>query len=448
MALAKESDYGDSASVQPIDRTLSESGLREETPLLEPEENAAEEGERPHTELPQGYYIIEAIRAKRVRKGQKQYLIKWHNYHEKENTWEPMENLQEVSDIIDTFEESQSVKQRKRKHKHVTHSTQPKKRLQRSPTPYSLRCVTENGTNDHQQSASFVDVGHAELAAFPQDVLFSSKGQNNGTSSSQKGDEQHLEDGPPIVPRKTADGWEENDYDPKLGELKASSSMADNGIDADRLAILLGGSRASSDGSSNVDGREPVQNDRCKGAKKRKSGPVKRFIRESHVSEPVDTKRETDISVIAPTGNGNQVAEAEDKLSVVKIIKTIDCLPPELTNTKEALVTFIALRSDGAEVVVNNRILKASNPLLLINFYEQHLRYNRARVDERSNCGPEAETAEKLHIQEFMKKDRSRFWAVSFQERSRSQVDIWYGCWKDEDTTRDWGNHVCEQGEN
>ncbi|KAI4353862.1 hypothetical protein L6164_002785 [Bauhinia variegata] len=388
-------NHGDSASMNPIDRTLLVPGVKEETPLLESKEKAAEEGEHPKAELPQDYYIIEAIRGKRVRKGQKQYLIKWHNYPEKENTWEPMENLQEVSDIINAFEESQSIKQYNRKRKHVTHSKQPKKRLQRSLTPYSLRCFTENETNGHQQSVSFVDVGHDELAALPQDVLLASEGENNGNARSNKGDEQPIENGPTIAPTQTADRCEENDKDPKLGELKASSSMATNGTDRYRLAILLGGAHALTgnvgpDGPSSVDGREPAQNDQCKGAKKRKSGLVKRFIREPHVSEPVDTEREINISsgsveqahvVVAATegnnGDDNQVEEAADNLTLVKIIRTIGCIPPE-SNTEEAFVTFRALRSDGAEVEVNNRYLKATNPLLLINFYEQHIQYNPA----------------------------------------------------------------------
>ncbi|PNX84269.1 chromo domain-containing protein LHP1-like [Trifolium pratense] len=33
-------------------------------------------------------------------------------------------------------------------------------------------------------------------------------------------------------------------------------------------------------------------------------------------------------------------------------------------------------KSDGTEVMVDNKYLKTNNPLLLINFYEQHLRYN------------------------------------------------------------------------
>ncbi|KAJ0013690.1 hypothetical protein Pint_20832 [Pistacia integerrima] len=32
--------------------------------------------------------------------------------------------------------------------------------------------------------------------------------------------------------------------------------------------------------------------------------------------------------------------------------------------------------SDGKEVMVDNKFLKANDPLLLINFYEQHLKYS------------------------------------------------------------------------
>ncbi|KAG8091526.1 hypothetical protein GUJ93_ZPchr0012g19943 [Zizania palustris] len=36
----------------------------------------------------------------------------------------------------------------------------------------------------------------------------------------------------------------------------------------------------------------------------------------------------------------------------------------------------LASRSDGKEVTVDDKELKANNPLLLISYYEQHLRYN------------------------------------------------------------------------
>ena len=49
-------------------------------------------------------FKVEAIRAKRTRKGVQQYLIKWEGYESEENTWEPADNVNE--DLIDAWNES------------------------------------------------------------------------------------------------------------------------------------------------------------------------------------------------------------------------------------------------------------------------------------------------------------------------------------------------------
>lgn len=38
-------------------------------------------------------YLVEAVLAKRIKRGRQEYLIKWKNYDEKFNTWEPEDNL-------------------------------------------------------------------------------------------------------------------------------------------------------------------------------------------------------------------------------------------------------------------------------------------------------------------------------------------------------------------
>ena len=48
-------------------------------------------------------YAVEEIRDHRVRRGQLQYLIKWMNYGEEENTWEPSENVSDAS-IVEYWE--------------------------------------------------------------------------------------------------------------------------------------------------------------------------------------------------------------------------------------------------------------------------------------------------------------------------------------------------------
>ncbi|KAI3957601.1 hypothetical protein MKW92_027765 [Papaver armeniacum] len=55
-------------------------------------------------ELDEGFYEIEDVRKKRVHKGKTQYLIKWLGWPESDNTWEPIENLQACLDVIAEFD--------------------------------------------------------------------------------------------------------------------------------------------------------------------------------------------------------------------------------------------------------------------------------------------------------------------------------------------------------
>ena len=51
------------------------------------------------------YYEVEAIRDKRVLvNGSLEYLIKWQNYPETENTWEPMPNLNSCIKMVHAFD--------------------------------------------------------------------------------------------------------------------------------------------------------------------------------------------------------------------------------------------------------------------------------------------------------------------------------------------------------
>ncbi|KAK8628158.1 hypothetical protein V6N13_063870 [Hibiscus sabdariffa] len=82
------------------------------------QEEDNDDGEEEHrTKLDDGFYEIEAIRRKRVRKGELQYLIKWRGWPETSNTWEPLENLQSCRDVIDAFEESLRLGKHNRKRK-------------------------------------------------------------------------------------------------------------------------------------------------------------------------------------------------------------------------------------------------------------------------------------------------------------------------------------------
>lgn len=52
-------------------------------------------------------YMVEKILKKRIVKGDTQYLIKWQNYSNKYNSWEPQENLM-CPELIKSYEEEWS----------------------------------------------------------------------------------------------------------------------------------------------------------------------------------------------------------------------------------------------------------------------------------------------------------------------------------------------------
>ncbi len=55
-------------------------------------------------------YIVEKIVDKRSRNGKVEYRVKWENYPETQNTWEPISNLSSVGFLINEFEEQRRIK--------------------------------------------------------------------------------------------------------------------------------------------------------------------------------------------------------------------------------------------------------------------------------------------------------------------------------------------------
>ncbi|KAJ1411730.1 Chromo-like domain superfamily [Sesbania bispinosa] len=282
--------------------------------------------------LDDGFYEIETIRPKRVRKGEVQYLIKWRGWPETANTWEPLQNLHSVPDLIHAFEDSlKSGKHRKRRRKNAVHPTLPNKTPHRSTTSYSLR--------------HFPTDTHPPLA---------DQGQTNADPTTLgKSEQANANTSKDIVEKN-----EGNNYDPMLTELKATIN---NGVDADRLAIHFQQARVLTaddhlDGQSKVDCKEPVQSRRCRGAKRRKSGSVKRFKKETNTCEPVDTQNPTGMSVgtVEPSSTGiagnmensnhNKMEDARTAPNIVKIIKAIGYSASVSCNIQDILVTFMAMR--------------------------------------------------------------------------------------------------------
>ncbi|XVF06739.1 hypothetical protein REPUB_Repub06bG0076500 [Reevesia pubescens] len=348
----------------------------------------AEEEER--TKLDDGFFEIEAIRRRRVRKGQLQYLIKRLGWPETAKTWEPLENLQSCSDVIDAFEESlRSVKHnRKRKRKYGgPHTLSNRKQPRSSAAAYNVTGL-EVSIVDKSLLVPLDNSGIADLSASSTGTVSAREGESNGIANNVKRAKRIKENGSANGPKQIDETKDENDYDTELSELKGAISS--NEVNADKLAIQFHEGKASEgDGLANglpmVDREKSVQSDRRTGAKRWKSSSVKSFKQDLASSGPnlTLTYEITDARIrirnLGLTADGlSHRPLIDDSVNVpviTKILKPVEFRASVSDNNQDVSVTFLALRSDGKEVRVENRELKANNPLLLINFYEQHLKY-------------------------------------------------------------------------
>ncbi|CAI8611513.1 unnamed protein product [Vicia faba] len=259
----------------------------------QPPVTAEEETTPPPPKLDDGFYEIERIRRKRIRKGELQYLIKWRGWPETANTWEPLQNLQSVPDLIHAFEES-------------------------------LKSAGGAGGGKHHRS----------------------KGKRTTTLP------PHPQPQPP----------QPTNADPPTG------------LHADNLATHF--QQTPDNLQSHGDQPHPQpqpQPDRTRGAKRRKPASVKRFKKEECASHTQTVHTNNTAANDNSAGGKPELAWTP---TIVKILKPIGYSASLSSYMQDVSVTFMAMRSDGTEVMVDNKYLKTNNPLLLINFYEQHLRYN------------------------------------------------------------------------
>lgn len=367
-----------------------------------------DQDERP--KLAEGFYEIESVRKKRSRKGKVQYLIKWRGWPEAANTWEPIENLMSCSDVIDAFEErmknGKQKSSRKHKRKNAVAPQTPAKKKKQQPQPQS------QPQQQQQQGspAATYDVPAVKLRII-EEPLPRTSGNDPSSSkwaeSSVKGlrnvkKAKHPSDnGSLLVPQQIGEMNETNELNLKLSELKGTTSADKENTNVPVVQPQenrSGEGVVPLNGISNVNGPESVWVSRGGGAKRRKSGSVKRFRQDIN---PVVTNGAHDANAIERIAGANgvngvvvehgiqntdHVGNCFNSMNVVdtsrgtyvitKIIKPIEYSTSTLNDAQDILVTFSVLRSDGKEVMVDNRFLKTNYPLLLINFYEQHIQYN------------------------------------------------------------------------
>ncbi|KAI5647664.1 hypothetical protein M9H77_33669 [Catharanthus roseus] len=324
--------------------------------------------------LAEGYYEIEAVRKKRVRKGQVQYLIKWRGWSEAANTWEPVDNLLSCSDYIHAFEESlKSGKKSARRRKRKSGSTQiqtKKKQQQCSPA-----AATYNVPARKYRLTE-------ETISPPNDKGASNSDESDGSGMNDiELAKQVTENGVKPVSLRAEEMMDRNELNVKLSDLKGSSTVEKCQGQSQEATLLEQADHAN--GLENPDG---VQSGRSTGAKKRKSGSVKRFKQET----PIDsTENQQNVAANGSSCGINQnpdtghidsgikskTGDSKNMCAITEIIRPISYSSSLSNNILDISIAFKAKRADGTEVTIDNKFLKVHNPLLLISYYERNLRY-------------------------------------------------------------------------
>ncbi|XP_071721006.1 chromo domain protein LHP1-like [Rutidosis leptorrhynchoides] len=332
-------------------------------------------------QLAEGYYIIEAVKRKRIHKGVTQYLIKWQGWPKSSNTWEPAENFDTCPEVIKAFEESLRTGGNKSKRK--------RKRNQKQPPPQHLQETSQNQQpnedsdsemRDPQEDSHSPDAASYPIPSVKLRVIEEpcqgpcvhgnnniNVAENNGGLTSQNGSAKRSNNAESFTGSLQIREEEENNTDFAIhiqNDITSERNSHENGV-------------------SNVDnGTQVLRSSPRIGSKRRKSFVVKRFKKDAALKKIPTGKTNAASDVIVPDENKNDldsenVVDNPQRLPVIKqIVKPVNYSTSIVNGIEEVCVIFLVMRSDGEEVVVNNEYLKENNPLLLINFYEQHLRYN------------------------------------------------------------------------
>lgn len=95
------------------------------------------------------FYSVEKIIDKRKYKGKIQYKVKWEGYSIDECTWEPLNHLENVKDLIEDYEK-QNIKFLNKKH---THSNKETSSITNPPKYVNQITPTTNTTQIDPQSS-------------------------------------------------------------------------------------------------------------------------------------------------------------------------------------------------------------------------------------------------------------------------------------------------------
>ncbi|KAL9245192.1 hypothetical protein vseg_018870 [Gypsophila vaccaria] len=331
--------------------------------------------------LAEGFFEVEAIRRKRICKGEPLYLIKWRGWPESANTWEPVEHLQTCPDVIEAYEERLLSGQKKNSSKRKRKFTQQKKSMQYpyGATKSKISSEKMSLSNEKQETTTLGNFKDAQSQPSMVEVLVKHDKAMKRCRSVKKVDRNGSRTVSPIVLSSEKDHSESVQLSDQNGSGRNSDVHLQQPV------------HAEGDGPANQISKstcvESAQNNQRKGAQRRKSGSVRRFMQDitsfnvDCYGIPVPVNASTSEEGEHPRVGSSDVSrkkrsDSSRSTTITKIIKPISYSASVTNSVQDVTVTFVVMRSDGKEVMVDNKYLKATNPLLLINFYEQHLRYN------------------------------------------------------------------------
>lgn len=430
------------------------------------EEDAEESDDGSREVLGEGFYEVETVRKKRVRKGQVQYLIKWRGWPESANTWEPFENVKACADIIEEFENSSAAKPGKKGRIKKKVGTEKKALPQKRKLSLSGNCEEGSAADIEEDAVASDDVGnklaseHADVASIhrePTDGKIEAslnEFENTGHlpqgkfESDDKGSPNEQEFGLPDAKSNRKDSSQTFPTSPakpspSVGEETCSSLPSGGGEtseagDETKEKMANGHFEAKAEKSRDRSGsseqqlnltsvkdaqdqnpftKEVVGNastsppekvalsgelgkasgiDKCVGAKKRKQGFVRRVRQGLDSNDPdvaaEERSEEAKEQVKSAKVSGSSMKQGahdhpsqEPKATLLpgqvdppltKILKAVNYNSLSVDGRQDVTVVFKVSRADGQEVLVDNKFLKANYPVLLIEFYEKHLRYS------------------------------------------------------------------------
>ncbi|KAK9160140.1 hypothetical protein Syun_006481 [Stephania yunnanensis] len=262
----------------------------------EDEEEEEEEEEKERPKLDEGFYEIEDVRRKRIRKGKIQYLIKWRGWPENANTWEPLENLQSCSDVIESFEDRlrsgnhKCYRKRKRKQGVSYSHTQPKKKKQCSTSTSSLPYVRVGSGYQHFPSPSLDNSSLCKSSLLESNEWKGDDHLNEVTNCPSNGVM-----GERLPENVSFDVLLENDHNKEVGITSSNVEGAlAKKVNAGRILTHVSNAmvldcEGPKEELLKAECLNLAQTSRCIGAKKRKLGSVRRFKQESTSNELGDT---------------------------------------------------------------------------------------------------------------------------------------------------------------